>query len=185
MIAFLPRGGESPLADRITFGVWCTIAFVSCLLLWRRSAARRGVWLVVAGCCVVVALDKAVDLQVVGYELLRVVARAGEALLGAPAHDRRVKAGVLLASTAAAVAAIAWLVHRDRPLDGGRRSALLGILLVLSLVGMRFVPGLPWLADERVGWVIEGLAVACLCLGLRRALRGDGDGSAGARSPVR
>ena len=185
MIAFVPRGGESPHADRITLGCWCTIAFVACLLLWRRPAARRGVWLVVAGCCVVIALDKAFDLQTIGYELLRVVARGGEALLELPAHDRRVKAGVLLVSTAAAVAAIAWLVHRDRPLDGGQRAALLGILLVLSLVGMRFLPGLPWLADERVGWVIEGLAATCLCLGFHQAFRGDGRGRVEARPPVR
>lgn len=185
MIAVAPRGGESPIADLITLVVWAVLAFVSGLLLWRRPAARRGAWLVVAGFCVVVAVDKAFDLQTIGYEVLRFVARGGEVLLELPEHDRRVKAGILLLGTMLAMAAIAFLVHRDRPLDGGRRPALLGIGLVVSLVGMRFVPGLGRLADERIGWAVEALAVACLGIGLRRGFRDDGSERSSREPPVR
>lgn len=171
MIARLPGGDDAPLGDAITLAVWTLLALAAVLFVLRVPAARRGTWLLVALACTVVALDKAVDLQSLAYEVVRGGAHLLEAVLGARAQHAAVKAAILLGMTGCGVAAAVWWVRRDRPLDRPRWSAVCGLLLVVVYVGVRFLPGCASLAEEWVGWLVEAVAVALVASGIASAWR--------------
>jgi hypothetical protein len=165
--------GDSTLADAITLVVWCTLAVAAVLLVARRPRLRRGTWPLVAACCCVIALDKAIDVQTVVYRLVRWCCRATESAFRLREQHPVVKACVLLTATGGVCAVAGWLLWRDRPLDRPRAFAAGGLLLVVLLVGLRLVPGLDWLDAESHGWIVEGAACAAIAFGLRGAWRQD------------
>lgn len=149
---------------------WTALA-VAAVALVARHRGPRGLWWLVAAACVVVAVDKAVDLQTHVFATGKAAARAALAALGLDGARKPVKAALLLAGTLAALAAFAWLLRRDRAIDAPKRLACAGLALVVALVGLRFAPGMGWLADVRASWAVEAVACGLVAIGLRGGFR--------------
>ncbi|MFM1871504.1 MAG: hypothetical protein RL398_926 [Planctomycetota bacterium] len=158
----------TPVGDVVTAVVWWGLA-VACAALLRAGA--RGLWWVVAAGVVTIAVDKLVDLQTRLYQLAKVVRNALDGPIDLHSHREGLKAAALVSVLVAVVIAALWLARRDRDIDRGKLLALGGLLVVGGLVTLRLVPGLGWLADERVSWAFEAVAVALLVAGLAAARR--------------
>lgn len=181
------------MPDIITGAIWSGLAAHCWVLYARLVGGPRAVWLVVALYCSVFAIDKVVDLQVAVYRAmvdLRDLLASG---LGLRDHRHLVRVVLLLPGVALVVAGTLWTVRRDRPFDGARQKAMLGLLLVLVMVGVRSLPGLDTWFGEVVCWVIEGVAALMVWLGLRAGWRkdpvsrgpGGPSGRSAARPPIR
>lgn len=157
---------------------WTALA-IAAVALAARLRAPRGLWPALAALCVVVAVDKAVDLQTPIFAAAREAARALLAAVGLADARRALKATLLVGGTLVALGVVAVVVRRSPRASRGERPALAAFAVVAALVGLRFVPGLGWLADPRLGWACEavacGLLVAGLADGFRRCDRTDGD----------
>ena len=147
--------------------LWTLLAAASVWLVVRLPAADRGAWLIVMTVCCLFAVDKALDVQVIFYDLMRTVVRAAEDWFDFQG-DRWVVRGLLLVGGIVGIAlVIRSCVRRDRDFDRGKRLAIAGLLLVVLMVGARLLPGFAWLADQRVGWAIEVAACGLVAAGVR------------------
>jgi hypothetical protein len=149
---------------------WTVLAAAAVALVARRRGAR-GLWWLVAAACIVVAGDKWLDLQTAVFAAGKEAARGLLAALGLADARKPVKAALLLAATLVALAAIVWLARRDRAIDRDKQLAVAGLALVVALVGLRFAPGMAWLADPRAGWAVEVVALVLVGVGLRGGFR--------------
>jgi len=144
---------------------WTALA-VAAVLLVLRPRGGRGLWWFVASACVVIALDKAIDVQTFVFHSAKELTGELLAAVGLAEARKRVKVAMLLAATIVGLAALLWLVRRDRAIDRAKLLACTGLALVMALVGIRAVPGLDRLADPRAGWVVEAIACSCVAAGL-------------------
>jgi hypothetical protein len=158
--------------DLLMQAAWTLLAVAAVLLPCRRRAPARDAWWLVAAACCLVALDKAVDVQVWCFTTAKALVQAAVASLGLDGERRLLRHVLLVAATGAAVVGTVVLVRRDPDLDRAKRCALAGLVLVVLLVGLRLLPGFAWLHDERVGWLVEGLGCGLVAIGLRRGFRG-------------
>jgi hypothetical protein len=171
MTAFVPGAGDSAMADAISLSAWCALALAALVVLWRTPRARRGAWYVVAGYCVVVATDKAIDVQMVVFQLVQWLAQQLDALAGTRVPRTAVRFGAVAVLGGVAAVVTVWWVRRDPQLTRDKRLALLGLGVVMAYVAARMVPGLAILQHEAVGWLVEAVAIACLACGLWRGHR--------------
>lgn len=166
------------MMDGAMQAAWTLLALAAVLLVLRLRRPR-GLWPALAALCVVIAVDKAVDLQTPAFAAAREAARALLGALGLAGARGVVKAALLLGATIVALGVVAVVLRRSPRATRGERLALAAFAAVAALVGLRFVPGLGWLADPRVGWACEalacGLLIAGLADGFRRCDRTDGD----------
>lgn len=153
--------------------VWTALA-AAAVALAAKLRAPRGLWPAFAALCVVIAIDKAVDLQTHAYVAATAMARALLDALGLADARGTVKAALLVVVAAGIVAVILRSAPRA---TRGERFALAAFALVAALVGAHFVPGLGWLNASRLDWAGEalacGLLVAGLVDGFRRCGRAD------------
>lgn len=156
--------------DLVMQAAWSVLAVAAAALLVRQRAPR-GLWWLVAAACIVVAIDKAVDLQTRVFEGGKVALGAVLDGLGIGAARRAAKALALAVVTVGAIASLVWFVRRDRAIDRSKLLAVAGLALVLALVGVRILPGMAWLADPRAGWAVEAVACALVACGLRGGFR--------------
>jgi hypothetical protein len=146
---------------------WIAAAAAAVVLVRRRRGSPRAIWRIAAAGLVVIALDKALDLQ----NLLLALAKWGvRELAGGDLGEHRqlLRDALLVAATIAGVAFVVWLSRRERARERGSLLALTGLAMVAVLVGLRLVPAFGTLHDERVGWLVEAVALACVGAGLRR-----------------
>lgn len=158
------------MMDAVMQVAWTALA-VAAVALAAKLRRPRGLWPALAALCVVIAVDKAVDLQTPAYALARETARAALAAIGLADARRAVKAALLVAGTLVALAALVVLLRRSPRATRGERFAVAAFALVAALVGLRFVPGLGWLADPRLGWACEAVACGLLATGLADGFR--------------
>ena len=163
--ASLPSEANA-IGDLVTLVVWSLLALFALWLVLRLPRGVRGTWLVVAAYCSVVAIDKSIDLQSTFYRLVQWGIDLLDPSLGLRRHRTVLRIALLVPLTALAVGGTLWLVRRDRRLDRARLMAITGLVLVLLLVGLRLLPGLEAI-DETTGWIVEGIACACVGCGLR------------------
>jgi hypothetical protein len=172
-------GADPGWGDTITRAVWSVLAVFSLLLVRRLSTERRGAWCLVAFYCSVVAADKWVDLQTAFYHAVRWLLGCTESLLGLRDHKPVVRVLFLVLMTIGAVGGTVRVVWRDQRLDGAKKLAVAGLVLVLLLIGVRLLPGLGGILDESACWVLEGAACALIVAGLCKAWPRIGRGAVG------
>jgi hypothetical protein len=176
MAGFVPGAG-TPVGDVVTGVVWAGLAIAAIVLVCSLPRGARGAWIVVAGYCTIVAIDKVVDLQMAAYWTTKWIVDVLTPVADLRQHRTAVRVVLMVVLTSLGIGGTVWLVRHDRELDRPRMLAIGGLLLVIAMVGARLVPGSPFF-DEVLDWIIEGVACACiaagLALGWRRArVRGD------------
>jgi hypothetical protein len=140
---------------------------MSLRLVWRLPANRRGAWCVVAIYCVVVAVDKIVDLQMVFLQSVRWGLDVLDPWLGLRQHRLLVRVILLLLMAVIAIGGTVALVRRDRDFDAGKKLAISGLILVLLFVMGRMMPVLATVLSQTVCWVLEAVACLLIAIGLR------------------
>lgn len=158
------------MMDGAMQAAWTLLALAAVRLV-ARLRAPRGLWPALAALCVVIAVDKAIDLQTPAFAAAREAARALLGALGLADARRAVKAALLVGATLVALGAAIVVLRRSPRATRGERFALAGFAVVAALVGLRFVPGLGWLADPRIGWACEAVACGLLVVGLADGFR--------------
>src|SRR5690606_16768004 len=149
----------------ITLLAWSILALLSWLLVRRLPRAERGAWLVVAAYCSIIAIDKAIDLQLAFYNFAQWCVDALDPWFGLRQHRGIVKFALMIPMLIITVGGTIWVARQDRRLDLSRALAIAGLVLVLLLVGMRILPGFGFL-DEAVGWGFEAVSCALIAAGL-------------------
>ncbi len=120
--------------------MWVLPLGLAIRLACREVKGRRRTWWVMALCCAVIVLDKAVDLQQPVYELCQQLVAAwdpDERLWGAHLIWRYLLLGGLFLAGALG---LWWLVRGDQGLHLGKSLALFGMLLIMLYMGLRLVP---------------------------------------------
>lgn len=156
------------LGDHVTAVAWTLLAGLGVVALGRGA---RGLWWLIVGGVVTIAVDKWCDLQSQLYALAKWLRDRLDGPIDLHSHREAWKAGVLLVALVALLAGALWLARADRRLDRPKVVALLGLLVVGSLVLIRLVPHLPMVAEEWFGWSCEALAALLLLGGLRGQAR--------------
>jgi len=159
------------LGDQITLLAWAILAVLSWLLVRRLPRHERGAWLVVAAYCSVIAIDKAVDLQIAFYSFVQWSVDVLDPWFGLRQHRGVVKVLLLVPMLIVTVGGTIWIVRQDRRLDRSRVFAIAGLVLVVLLVGVRALPGFGFL-DEEVGWGLEAVSCWLIAAGLLLGFRG-------------
>jgi hypothetical protein len=160
-----------PVTDALSVLAWTTLMLFAVLLARRLGSGRRSAWALVAVCCGVVAVDKAIDLQTAFYVLAQRTVGALDPYLGLREHRALGRVVLVVSLIALVVLAAVHLARSKHAWDRAERLALLGLALVPIYVGMRLLPGMSQLVDSATDNVIELIALALIASGERLALR--------------
>jgi hypothetical protein len=163
-----------PLADAVSCLAWAALAIVAARLVQRAPTSRHAAWALVAACCVVVAVDKTVDLQTAFYALAQRAVGALDPLLGLRARRDLVRVVLVVPALATVVLGGRWLARRNRAWGRAERLAMAGIALVLVYVGLRLLPGMGSVVDSGTDRVLELAALLLIASGAQLAWPGPG-----------
>lgn len=160
-----------PVVDALSVLAWSTLMLLALVLARRLDAGRRSAWALVAACCGVVALDKAIDVQSAVYVLGQRMFGAMDPYLGLREHRALVRFVLVVPLLAVAVVGTLGLARTKRSWGSAERLGLLGLTLILVYVGLRLLPGMGQLVDSSADKVFELTALVVIASGERLAWR--------------
>lgn len=160
-----------PITDALSVLAWTTVMLFAVLLARRLGSGRRTAWALVAVCCGVVAVDKAIDLQTAFYVLGQRTVSALDPYLGLREHRALVRVVLVVPLIAAVVLGAVHLARRKHAWGRAERLALLGLALIPIYVASRLLPGMSHLVDSATDKAFELIALVLIVSGERLAFR--------------
>jgi hypothetical protein len=158
-----------PVTDALSVLAWTTLMLFAVLLARRLGSGRRSAWALVAVCCGVVAVDKAIDLQTAFYVVGQRTVGALDPYLGLREHRALVRVVLVVPLIAVVVLGAVHMARKKHAWDRAEHLALLDLALVPIYVGLRLLPGLSNVFVGATDKVIELTALILIASGERIA----------------
>lgn len=139
----------------------------------RGSSPSTGrTWWLVAGCCAVISLDKALDLHALAMKGAHWLASVVDPELRNQGARQGLRTGLLLGGALVGTAGLWLLARRGGRPDGAQYLSLAGLALVLLLLATRLTArGRVLVEDPRLAWAVELTAWGLVLAGTLRARR--------------
>lgn len=151
--------------------LWALPTALAALLLARSNPGVRAGWLVVALACVVICIDKAIDLQMRLMPWLRQLAHLIDPEASNTGSHRGTRIAIVGGAALMTMAGLWLVLRRDRQFDGPKRIAASGLCGIVCYLGARFLLP-PGTTSEATDWIVGlccwGLVMAGLGAALRR-----------------
>ncbi len=145
---------------------WILPGLVALWLAIRSPSGGRSIWLVVALYCLVISIDKAVDLQMLAYVSGRWILHRLDSILSLEGGRGPIRTCLCGLCFLLGLGITIYLVRKDRHLSLAKVLALGSLLLIMAYVPLRLLPPLHPLQDPLVNWIIEGSCAGMVWLGL-------------------
>ena len=146
--------------------LWLIPGLFALWLARRFPCGKRGVWWVVAVYCLVISLDKVIDLQTVMYVSVRCLMLWLRSHLPIAGYWSGIRIGLCVLYLLAGLSVTGYLIRSDTAITRTKIVSLLGLVVILCYVALRLIPPVGAVLEPPVGWFVEGAGFTLVDLGL-------------------